>query len=42
MGDHESGRAVLRMLRLDGFAIEDPSLFDPIAAEVAILRGSAG
>lgn len=42
MGDDESGRTVLRMLRLDGFAVEDPSLFDPIAAEVAILRGSAG
>lgn len=42
MGDHGSGRAVLRMLRLDGFANEDPSLFDPIAAEVAILREGAG
>ncbi|MFC4171515.1 PhnD/SsuA/transferrin family substrate-binding protein [Microvirga sp. GCM10011540] len=42
MGGDENGRAVLRMLRLDGFAVEDPGLFDPIAAEVAILRGSAG
>ena len=35
MGDDPDGRAVLAMLRLDGFAVEDPSLFDPIAAEVA-------
>jgi phosphonate transport system substrate-binding protein len=42
MGEDENGRVVLRMLRLDGFAIEDPGLFDPIAAEIAIIRGAAG
>jgi phosphonate transport system substrate-binding protein len=33
------GRAVLQLLRLDGFAVEDPSLFDTIAAEMHIVRG---
>jgi len=42
MAQDEDGRAVLRMLRLDGFSIEDPSLFATIAAEVAIVRGTAG
>ena len=42
MGGDEDGRAVLQMLRLDGFTIADPSLFDSIAAEVAIVRGIAG
>jgi len=42
MGDDADGRAVLRLLRLDGFCAESPSLFDPIAAKVAIVRGSAG
>lgn len=38
----EDGRAVLRMLRLDGFSVEDGSLFDTIAAEVSIIRGASG
>ena len=42
MAGHPDGRAVLRLLRLDGFSVEDPSLFDTIAAEVAIVRGGAG
>ena len=35
MGGDEDGRAVLQMLRLDGFAVADASLFDSIAAEVS-------
>lgn len=42
MNGDEDGRAVLGMLRLDGFTVADPSLFDMIAAEVAIVRGAAG
>ena len=42
MAEHPDGRAVLKMLRLDGFSIEDPSLFDTIADEVALVRGGAG
>jgi phosphonate transport system substrate-binding protein len=42
MGGDEDGRAVLQMLRLDGFTVADPSLFDDIAAEVAVVRGIAG
>ena len=42
MAEDEDGRSVLRMLRLDGFSVEDASLFDSIAAEVSIVRGAAG
>lgn len=42
MGQDEDGRTVLRMLRLDGFSVEDASLFDSIAAELSIVRGAAG
>ena len=42
MADHPDGRAVLGMLRLDGFRVEEPSLYDTIAAEVAVVRGGAG
>jgi phosphonate transport system substrate-binding protein len=42
MGGDEDGRAVLRMLRLDGFTVAEPSLFDAIAAEVAVVRGIGG
>ena len=42
MADHPDGQAVLRLLRLDGFRVEDPSLYDTIAAEVAVVRGGAG
>jgi phosphonate transport system substrate-binding protein len=34
-----SGREVLQALRLDAFAAEDPSLFDPIAANMLLVRG---
>jgi phosphonate transport system substrate-binding protein len=42
MAEDEEGKTVLRMLRLDGFSVEDSSLFDSIAAEVSVVRGSAG
>ncbi|MHB1103717.1 MAG: substrate-binding domain-containing protein [Devosia sp.] len=38
MGDSPEGRKVLDLLRLDGFLVTDPSLFDTIAAEVEIVR----
>ncbi|WP_035693370.1 PhnD/SsuA/transferrin family substrate-binding protein [Azospirillum halopraeferens] len=38
MPDHPAGRAVLDLLRLDGFAVEPPSLFDPIAAMHDVVR----
>ncbi len=37
MPAHPDGRAVLAMLRLDGFAREEASLFDAIAAKVDLL-----
>jgi phosphonate transport system substrate-binding protein len=42
MAGDENGRAVLSLLRLDGFSIQPDSLFDPIAEELAIVRGAAG
>ncbi len=39
MHQDEKGRAVLQALRLDSFAAEPPSLFDPIAANMALVRG---
>ena len=42
MSEDQEGQSVLRMLRLDGFSVEDSSLFDSIAAEVSVVRGSAG
>jgi phosphonate transport system substrate-binding protein len=36
------GRAVLAMLRLDGFRTEEPGLYDPIAAKIAAVRGVPG
>ncbi len=39
MADDPVGRAVLGMLRLDGFGRGEPSLFDAIAAEAAVLQG---
>jgi phosphonate transport system substrate-binding protein len=43
MVNDEDGRVVLSMLRLDGFEVEEPSLFDPIAAAMWRVRGgSAG
>jgi phosphonate transport system substrate-binding protein len=42
MAEDQEGKTVLRMLRLDGFSVEDSSLFDSIAAEVSVVRASAG
>lgn len=39
MQDSASGRLVLQALRLDGFAVEPPSLFEPIAANMRLVRG---
>jgi len=39
MADDPLGREVLAMLRLDGFGEPDDSVFDGIAAKVAMLRG---
>ena len=38
VGRSESGRKLLGMLELDGFAVEDPSLFDPIAAKYELVK----
>lgn len=38
MAENEEGRAVLDLLRLDGFQVTEPSLFDGIAAEVDVVR----
>ncbi|MGH6816252.1 MAG: PhnD/SsuA/transferrin family substrate-binding protein [Hyphomicrobiaceae bacterium] len=35
------GKAVLAMLRLDGFTVEGPELFDGIAAKMKLVRGAA-
>jgi phosphonate transport system substrate-binding protein len=35
------GQSVLNMLRLDGFTIADPSIFDGIAAKMELVRSSA-
>lgn len=40
MNDNSEGRAVLRMLRLDGFAAEDPNIFDTIAAKAALVAAA--
>jgi phosphonate transport system substrate-binding protein len=34
------GRRVLGMLRLDGFSVEKPELFDGIAAKMKLVRGT--
>ncbi|MDF1606688.1 PhnD/SsuA/transferrin family substrate-binding protein [Hoeflea sp. YIM 152468] len=39
MAEKPEGERVLRMLRLTGFEAADPSIFDGIAAKVALLRG---
>jgi phosphonate transport system substrate-binding protein len=36
------GRTVLSLLRLDGFSIQPDTLFDTIAAELALVRGATG
>lgn len=40
MADAPDGQAVLAMLRLDGFAIEPATLFDPIAAKAALVAAA--
>lgn len=40
MNEDEDGKAVLAMLRLDGFAPQEASLFDPIAAKAALVAGT--
>jgi phosphonate transport system substrate-binding protein len=40
MDSDAEGRAVLQMLRLDGFGSEDPSLFDAIAAKAALVAAA--
>jgi phosphonate transport system substrate-binding protein len=35
------GRRVLAMLRLDGFSVEAPELFDSIAAKMRLVRRMA-
>jgi phosphonate transport system substrate-binding protein len=42
MSGDEHGKRVLGMLRLDGFSVEDPSLFDGIAAKMRLVRGTSG
>jgi phosphonate transport system substrate-binding protein len=42
MSDDEHGKRVLSMLRLDGFSVEEPSLFDGIAAKMRLVRGTSG
>lgn len=38
MGEHQEGRKVLELLRLDGFVAVAPDLFDTIAAKVEAVR----
>ncbi|MEP9350622.1 PhnD/SsuA/transferrin family substrate-binding protein [Xanthobacter sp. KR7-225] len=40
MNEDEDGKAVLAMLRLDGFVPQEASLFDPIAAKAALVAGT--
>jgi phosphonate transport system substrate-binding protein len=42
MSGDEHGRRVLAMLRLDGFSVEEPALFDDIAAKMRLVRGAGG
>jgi phosphonate transport system substrate-binding protein len=37
-GQSDNGRKLLGMLELDGFAVEERSLFDPIAAKYALVK----
>jgi phosphonate transport system substrate-binding protein len=41
MHEDERGREVLKLLRLDSFAAQPASLFDPVAANMALVRGLA-
>jgi hypothetical protein len=38
MADDPEGKQVLAMLRLDGFAPEEPALFNSIAQKAALVR----
>ena len=40
MPNDQHGRTVLGMLRLDGFSVEQPELFDGIAAKMRLVRGA--
>ena len=40
MSKDVEGRAVLQMLRLDGFAVEDPKLFDSISTKAALVAAA--
>lgn len=40
MHEAEDGRAVLKMLQLDSFIVEDPSLFDAIAVKAALVAAA--
>jgi phosphonate transport system substrate-binding protein len=40
MASDAQGRVVLSMLRLDGFSVEQPELFDGIAAKMKLVRGA--
>jgi phosphate/phosphite/phosphonate ABC transporter binding protein len=40
MPNDPHGKAVLAMLRLDGFSVEQPELFDAIAAKMRLVRGA--
>ncbi len=42
MAGDEHGKRVLAMLRLDGFSVEEPRLFDDIAAKMRLVRGAGG
>jgi len=39
MANDDEGKQILDILRLDGFALEPMSLFDPIAAKIRLVRG---
>ena len=41
IGKSDKGRQLLTMLELDGFAVEDRSLFDAIAAKYDLVKGQA-
>ena len=41
MPDSEPGRAILQILRLDGFTRAEPALFDGIAAKYEAVRSAA-
>lgn len=40
MANDPQGKRVLAMLRLDGFSVERPELFDAIAAKIRLVRGA--